>query len=143
VRVKKNGRITKSKKKVMSNNKLHWKSVLELINKGEKPENIKLEFNDEKIFWKDALLLGENGFEIPDDLIDYDDENIDFSDIPEIKQEDIESGKIKWIYKAEIPIRKEINDWAKDEKVDMNKLIKELLENFYDTVKNIHKNTAI
>ena len=29
------------------------------------------------------------------------------------KLEDIDTGKIKWITKAEIPIRKEIKDWIK------------------------------
>lgn len=127
----------------MKNKNLHWKTVLELINRGEKIENTIIEFNNEKILWKDAMLLGENGFEIPDEFINYDDENIDYSDIPEITQEDIDSGKIKWIYKAEIPMRKEIDDWVKHEKIDMNKLLSELVDNFFNTIKNIHKNVAL
>ena len=126
----------------MENKNLNWKSVLKLINKGEKTENIVIKFDHEKILWKDAMLLGENGFEIPDKYIEYDDENIDYSDIPAITQDDIDTGKIKWIYKAEIPIRKEIDDWIKNEKIDINKLLTELVENFYKTVKNIHKNAA-
>ncbi len=126
----------------MKNKNLNWKSVVKLINSGDKTENITIEFDTEKILWKDAMLLGKNGFEVPDEYIDYDDENIDYSDNPAITQEDIDTGKIKWIYKAEIPIRQEINDWAKNEKIDMNTLLSDLVENFYKTVKNIHKNAA-
>ena len=127
----------------MKNKKLNWKSVIELINKGGKIENIILEFDNKKILWQDAMLLGKNGFEVPDEYIDYDDENIDLSDIAEITQEDIDSGKIKWIYKAAVPMRKEIEDWIKHEKIDVNKLLAELVENFYKTMKNINKNAAL
>ncbi len=126
----------------MKNKNLNWKSVIKLINNGDKTDNITIEFDTEKILWKDAMLLGKSGFEVPDEYIDYDDENIDYSDNPAITQEDIDTGKIKWIYKAEIPIRQEINDWAKNEKIDMNTLLSDLVENFYKTVKNIHKNAA-
>jgi hypothetical protein len=128
----------------MEAKKLNWKSVIELINNSEKTENIILEFKDnEKILWKDAILLGKNGFKVPDSIIDYDDDNIDCSDIPEITQEDIDTGKIQWIYKAAVPIRKEIDDWIKHEKIDINKLLAELVENFYKTMKNINKNAAL
>ena len=128
----------------MEAKKLHWKSVIELINNSEKTENMILEFNDnEKILWKDAMLLGKKGFKVPDSNIDYDEDNIDCSDIPEITQEDIDTGKIQWIYKAAVPIRKEIDDWIKHEKIDVNKLLAELVENFYKTMKNINKNAAL
>jgi len=132
-----------SKKTQAMNNRLHWKSVLKLIKKGQKIENIVVDFNNENILWKDAMLLGKNGIEVPENIIDYDDENIDYSDIPPIKREDIESGKIKWIYKAEIPIREEIKDWIKHEKIDINKLLGNLVENFYETMKNIHNKAAL
>ena len=127
----------------MANKKLNWKSVLELIKNGKSTKNITIEFNDKKILWKDAMILGENNFEIPDEHIFYDDENIDYSDIPEITEEDIKTGKIKWIYKAEIPMRQEINDWIKHEKIDINNLLTDLVENFYQSVKKIHENAAL
>lgn len=126
----------------MKKKELNWRSIIKLINKGEKTENIILKFDNKKIHWKDAMLLGKNEFEVPDKYINYDDENIDFSDIPPITQEDINTGKIKWIYKAEVPVRKEITDWIKHEKIDINKLLSDLVENFYKTVKSIPKNAA-
>jgi len=79
-------------------NKLYWKSALESIQQETPIENSELEFNNEKIFWKDAMILGKNGFKVPQELIDYEDDIIDYSDIPSIMQEDIDSGKIKWIF---------------------------------------------
>ncbi len=121
----------------------NWKSVIELINKKEKTENINIEFDNEKILWKDAMLLGENGFEIPDKYIDYDDDNIDCSDIPEITEEDIKTGKIKWIYKAEFPIDNEIQNWITQKNIKLNELLPYLLKNFYQTVKLTQKNVAL
>ncbi len=127
----------------MENKRLYWKVALELINIGQKVEPISVEFNNEKILWNDAMLFGKNGIDVPENLIDYDDDNIDYSDIPAITQEDISSGKIKWIYKAEIPMKQEISDWMKKEKIDINKLLTDLVENFYQTMKNLRRNAAL
>lgn len=127
----------------MKTNKLYWKIILDQIKNGEKPDVVELDFNNEKILWKDAMILGEYGIEVPDQFIDYDDENIDYSDIPAITDKDIEDGKIKWIYKAEIPLRKEIEEWIKKEKIDVDSLISDLIENFYNTMKIINKNESI
>ena len=127
----------------MENKIIYWKSVLDLIENKQLIENITVDFKNEKVLWDKAMLLGKNGITVPENLIDYDDENIDYSDNPAITKDDIDSGKIKWIYKAEIPIKKEINEWIKNEKIDMNKLLTDLIENFYQTVKNINKNAAL
>jgi hypothetical protein len=127
----------------MNSKKIYWKSALDLIEKGENIENIVVDFRSEKILWDKAMIFGKKGIVVPDDLIEYDDDNIDYTDSPAITQEDIDTGKIKWIYKADIPIKKEINDWIKHEKIDMNKLLTDLVENFYQTIKNINKNAAL
>jgi len=127
----------------MDSKKIYWKSALDLIEKGENIENIVVDFSNEKILWDKAMIFGEKGIVVPDDLIEYDDDNIDYTDSPAITQEDIDTGKIKWIYKAEIPIKKEINEWIKNEKIDMNKLLTDLVENFYQTLKSINKNAAL
>ncbi len=100
-------------------------------------------FDGNKIDAFDAVLLGKQGIEVPEELIIYDDSKIDYSDIPTITDEDIESGKIKWIHKAEVPIRKEIEDWIKREEIDINVLLADLVENFYKTMKNIRHNASL
>ncbi len=127
----------------METKKKYWKTILKKIENGEKIENVEVDFNNETILWKNAMILGKNGIEVPQELIDYDDENIDYSDIPAITdEEDIESGKIKWIHKAEIPIRKEVEDWIKKEKIDIDVLLADLVENFYKTMKSIRQNAT-
>ena len=46
-------------------------------------------------------LLGEKGLDVPDELIVYDDSKIDFSDCPEITDEDI-AGHIGFFF-GEVP----------------------------------------
>ncbi len=127
----------------MKTNKISVEQALNLIKENTFNSDFEVIFSDNKIDVFDAVLLGKNGIDVPEELIDYDDEKIDYSDIPTITDEDIESGKIKWIHKAEIPIRKEVEDWIKKEKIDINILLADLVENFYKTVKNISKNAAL
>lgn len=68
---------------------------------------------------------------------------IDFSDIPEITNEDISSGKIKWTISAEIPLDKEIQDWLKHENIDVNTFLSRLIRNFYDNIKSLPKKAAM
>ncbi len=119
------------------------KEAINLMQENKFNSDFKIEFGDNKINAFDAVLLGKNGIDVPEDLIEYDDNKIDYSDIPPITDEDIESGRIKWIYRAEVPIRKEVEDWIKKEKIDINILLANLVENFYKTIKNIHKNAAL
>jgi hypothetical protein len=87
--------------------------------------------------------LGQHGIDVPEDLIDYDNTQIDFSDIPELTDEDLSSGKIGWTVTAEIPLEKEIQDWIKSENIDINRFVSKLIRNFYDNVKSLPKKTAL
>jgi len=127
----------------MEANKISVEDALNLIKAGKFNSEMEVNFTEAKINVIDAVLLGKNGIDVPDELIEYDDDKIDYSDIPAITDEDIESGKIVWIRNAQIPVRKEIEDWIKAEKIDFNTLITELVENFYKTMKNIQKNAAL
>ncbi|HAN77074.1 MAG TPA: hypothetical protein DCQ31_04490 [Bacteroidales bacterium] len=127
----------------MEANKISVEDALNLIKAGEFNPEVEVNFTEAKIDVIDAVLLGKNGIDVPEELIEYDDDKIDYSDIPAITDEDIESGKIVWIRNAQIPVRKEIDDWIKAEKIDFNTLITELVENFYKTMKNIQKNAAL
>ena len=119
------------------------KEAINRIKENKFNSDFKIDFGDIKIDAFDAVLLGKNGIDVPEELIVYDDNKIDYSDIEPITDEDIESGKIKWVYKVEVPIRKEVEDWIKKEKIDINILLANLVENFYKTIKNIHKNAAL
>jgi hypothetical protein len=123
----------------MENKKTYWKDVINMLKQDAEIKNIEIDYRNEKIEFKDVALLNRNGFRVPENLVYYDDDNIDFSDDPDITGKDIANGKIKWIHKVEIPIPKEIEDWIKEENVDINTLLSDLVENFYKTMKNIRK----
>ena len=127
----------------MKTNKISVNEALNLIRAGKFNTDFEINFADKKIDAFDAVLLGKNGIDVPEELIEYDDDKIDFSDDPDITDKDLETGKIKWIHKAEVPIRKEVEDWLREEKIDINTLLSDLVENFYKTMKNIRKNTAL
>lgn len=40
----------------MNTNKIHWKIILNKIEKGESVENLEINFNHETIFWKNAII---------------------------------------------------------------------------------------
>ncbi len=103
----------------MDTKKIYWKTILNKIENGESIQNAEVDFNMETISWKDAMVLGKNGIVVPQELIDYDDDNIDYSDIPPITEEDIETGKIKWTITAELALEKEIADWIKKENINI------------------------
>ncbi len=127
----------------MKTSKISVDKAINLIKTDKFNSSIEIDFQNDKIDVFDAVLLGKNGIDVPEELIEYDDDKIDYSDIPKITKEDLITGKIKWTYKAEFPMRKEINDWVKHEKIDVNKLLGVLVENFYKTMKDINKNAAL
>lgn len=100
----------------MEANKISVEDALNLIKAGKFNSKVEVYFTEAKIDVIDAFLQGKNGIDVPDSLIEYDDDKIDYSDIPAITDEDIESGKIGWIRNAQIPVRKEIEDWIVAEK---------------------------
>lgn len=126
------------KTKIINQNK-----AIELI-KSEK-FNIKYQiiFDNSLIDALDAILLGKNGIDVPENLITYNDTKIDFSDIPAITDDDINSGKIKWIVNAQIPLDNEISNWIKTQKIDLNELATQLIKNFYETLKKAQKKVAL
>ncbi len=123
--------------------KISQKQAIELINKNLfNSECCVVEFNNELLSPSEVILLGKNGIEVPENLIFYNDNNIDFCDIPEISEEDIETGKIQWVINAEFPVDYETQKWIKQQNIDINKLLPELLRNFYHTMKILQKNAA-
>ena len=126
-----------------ASNEIYWRDLVNLLQKNEVPFNCKINFNGERVEFKSVSLLNRFGFRVPADLIIYNDESIDFSDDPEITDEDIETGRISWSIKANFMLEPEIKQWIKKEKIEINSLIPQLMKNFYDTVKQIQQNAAL
>ena len=81
----------------METSKIHWLVAIELLKQGQKILQTDVDFNNELIPVKNVGFFNRHQIKIPESLIFYDDENIDCSDIPEITDEDLNTGKIKWI----------------------------------------------
>ena len=127
----------------MKKNKIYWKDAIELINKGSILNQSEIDFKNESIPIKSVGVLNQNNIRVPENLIFYDDNSLDCSDIPEITKEDIQNGNIQWINLMEFPIDKEIGLWIINHDIRLNELIPRLLNNFYQTMKSIQRNSAI
>lgn len=126
-----------------TSNKIHWKYLVETLSNNEVPQNIEIDFKNENIPFKEAALLNRFGFRVPENLVAYDDENIDFSDDPDITDEDMETGKISWSVKANFMLEPEIKQWIEEEHIEINSLIPKLMKSFYETVKHIRNSAAL
>ena len=127
----------------MSKNKIYWKEVIELLKKGTKISQEEVDFNNEQIPVREVGFLNKHKIRVAENLIFYDDENIDCSDIPEITNDDISSGKIQWIKIDEFELDHELRTWIVKQDIKLNELIPQLLQNFYQSIKSIQNNAAL
>ncbi len=127
----------------MKNKTINQQEAISLLKAGKDITEYNVVFNEKKIEALYAILLGKNKIEVPEELIYYDDDATDFSDDPDITDEDLETGKIIWNIKTSLPIDKELKDWIDREKIDVDKLLIKLMRNFYETVKDFPKKVAL
>lgn len=127
----------------MDKNKIYWKEAIKSLKKGAVISQQEVDFNDEQIPVRKVGFFNKNQIRVPEQLIFYDDDNIDCSDIPEITDDDINSGKIQWIKIDEFPLDSELRSWIVKQDIKLNELIPQLLQNFYQSLKSIQKNAAL
>ncbi len=120
----------------MNKKTISQQEAIKLLKEGADISEYKIVFNQEKVEALQAILLGKNNIEVPEELIYYDDDAIDFSDDPDITDNDLDTGKIVWNIKASISVNKELKDWIVKENVDVDRLLTKLIENFYETIKD-------
>lgn len=111
-------------------NKIYWKDLVTLIKKGEKPEQVEIDFKNETIDWKIVRFLSKNGYKTPQNLIDYDDENIDYSDIPPVTDEIIK--RVENDTTLVVNVDKEIAVWLRSSNIDFNNIINQWLHTVYE-----------
>lgn len=123
--------------------KIYWKEIVDKLKEGIEIEECEIDFKNEKIHFKNVALLNRNGIRVPEDLIQYNDEDIDFSDDPELTDDEINKINLSFKIADALPVEQEIKEWIKKERIDVNTLAAQLIKNFYETVKNIQKNAAL
>ena len=99
----------------------------------------KVKFDSTKVEAMDAFLLKKNGIKVPSKLVWYDDGSIDYSDSPEIRDEDLKTGRVKWVERVEVPLHDEIRTWIKKEEIDLSHLLARLITDFYHNVKFVQE----
>lgn len=76
--------------------------AIQLLKENADLSNYEVQFDDAPLEALDAILLGKNDISVPEALIYYNDEDIDFSDDPDLMEEDLASGKINWVVQVEL-----------------------------------------
>ncbi len=132
-----------SKEKKMNTNKIYWKDAINILESGNRISSNDIDMRNDLIPVQYVALLNQNGIRIPKDRVFYDDENIDCSDIPEITEEDLITGKLRLVESEEQTIDSEIKEWAKENKINLALLMRDLLRNFYQTMKLVQKETVL
>ena len=109
-----------------TNKKVYWKEIFKLLEEGITPNIKEVDFNNEIISFKNAALFNRFGFLVPENLIEYNDDEIDFSDDPDMTEEEIatlttsqKSSKIT----TSLSLGKDIKNWIKEENIDIDKFI--------------------
>jgi len=123
--------------------KIPVREAIQLAKLNKLKSNMHIDFESQKIEALDAILLNRYGFEVPEESILYDEDQIDFSDIPEITDDDLASGKINWAINANIVLDQEIKEWIVRENININEFASKLIRNFYENIKNLPKNVAL
>lgn len=94
------------------NKRIYWKELIDMLKQGLDIKGYEIDFRNEKIEFKDVSLLNRNGIRVPQELIYYNEDNIDFSDDPEVTDDEI-----KAIYITEaLMVEPEIIAWIKKRK---------------------------
>jgi len=108
--------------------------AIALLKEKKSLSGYKVKFDSTPVEALDAILLGKNGALVPTKLIWYDDDSIDYSDDPGLTDEDLRTGKIKWVERVEVPLHEDIRKWIKKEKIDLPHLLEKLITDFYHNV---------
>lgn len=126
----------------MKTKEINQHQALRKLRAGESISEFKVVFDHRKVEALDAIILGKNKIKVPENLIFYNDKTIDFSDDPDITDQDFANGKLVWNIKTTLPVDKELKDWISREQVDVDKLLLKLMRDFYETVKDLPQKAA-
>ena len=126
----------------MTNKTIYWKELVNMLKQGHEIKDYEIDFRNEKVGFKDVALLNRHGIRVPEELVHYDDEDIDFSDDPDLTDEEVNKINMSYRLAETLPLEPEIKEWIKREQIDVRTLAARLIRNFYETEKNLPKNTA-
>jgi hypothetical protein len=127
----------------METKKIYWQELIQMIEQGLEIKDYEIDFRNEKLDFKKVAFLNRNGIKVPEEFIVYDDTDIDFSEDPDLSEEEISQIEMSFTLIDNLSVEPEIKEWIKKEQIDVNKLAAQLITSFYKAVKNIPKNAAL
>ena len=123
-------------------NKLSVSEALAKIDSGEELEGYTIDFEHIKIEALDVMKLVKHGIKVPEDAIYYDDEATQFDEEFEGDWEQIDYDPAEGQEAAaeiKIILKKAVKNWIDAKGIKLDKLVEDLLENFYKAQKLIPK----
>ncbi len=125
---------------MMTNNNISVSEAISKIESGQSLEGYSINFERIKIEALDVMKLSKAGINVPENSIYYNDEDIEFDEEFEGKWERIDYDPIqeaKLQTEIKIKVKKDIRQWVESKNIQLDKLIENLLEGFYQTQKKI------
>lgn len=123
-------------------NKLSVSEALAKIDAGEEVKGFRIDFEHIRVEALDVMKLVKHGIHVPEEAIYYDDEATSFDEEFEGDWERIDydpAAEQETTAEIKITLKKEVKTWIDTKGIRLEKLVKDLLENFYKTQKSISK----
>ena len=124
---------------MMSNN-ISVSEAISKIESGISLEGYSINFERIKVEALDVMKLSKAGINVPEESIYYDDDDIAFDEEFEGNWEKIDYDPIeeaKSQTEIKIKVKQDIRQWVESKNINLDKLVENLLEGFYQTQKRI------
>lgn len=120
----------------MNSSSISVSEALECLKNGKTLEGVSISFSSEaKIKALDAFRLGKAGIEVPDELIEYNDVDIvhdpEFDDYEWKRIGEDPLSELKETITVNIELDKQLNNWIKNNDIQIDNLLEKLIKDFY------------
>lgn len=127
---------------MMTKGKISVSVALNKLELGEPISDYSIDWDRIKVESLDVMKLSKGGVIVPEGAIYYDDDDIEFDedfegDWVRIDYDPVEKLKMKT--EVEIVLNKDMKQWIDSKNIKLDRLIENLLDNFYQTQKIVSK----
>ena len=122
--------------------KISVSEALRRIELGEQISDYSIDFDRIKVESLDVMKLSKAGVSVPEEAIYYDDESIEYDDEFEGEWVEMDADplmKMEEETEIRIQLNSEIKKWIESKNIQLDELVENLLDSFYNTQKVITK----
>jgi len=128
----------------MMKNKLTVAEALQKIKAEEPLKDYHVDFTDSKVEALEAMQLAKAGVDVPEDKIYYDDEATAYDEAFEgdwvpVETDGLAEAEAEATLDVRLQLTPEITTWLEEHSVPVDKLLEQLLENFYRAEQVVEK----